>query len=240
MGTAKQQIIALGGGGFSMENGLALDRYIIAQSASLRPYVCFLHQASGESLDYLARFYAAYTMLPGQPSHLSLFKPHTADLEGFLLEQDIVFVGGGNSKSMLALWREWGVDRILRQALENGVVLAGISAGALCWFEWGTTDSIPGALSPIRALGFLEGAFSPHYDGESQRRPRTRHLVQTGAIPAAYGFDDGCAGHWIDGRLHAVVSSRPHARAYRIVQGETEAVETPIEARYIAGDAPGV
>src|SRR6185295_14542957 len=124
-----QHIIAMGGGGFSMEpDNLALDRYVIAQTGKTRPSVCFLSQASGEARDYIINFYRAFNELDCRASHLSMFVPHTADIEGFLTSQDIIYVGGGNTKSMLALWREWDLDLILRMACENGTVLAGVSA----------------------------------------------------------------------------------------------------------------
>lgn len=229
-----EQIIAMGGGGFAMEpDNPLLDQYILRQARTNRPSVCFLAQAGGENLDYIVRFYQAFTALECRPTHLSLFTPHTADIAGFLAEQDVIYVGGGNSKSMLALWREWGMDDSLRAALAGGTVLAGVSAGALCWFEYGTTDSIPGALTPIRGLGYLAGACSPHYDGEAQRRPRTHALVQAGDIPACYGIEDSCAAHFIDGALHAVVSSRDGAQGYRVTRGEGAAVETALGARYL-------
>ena len=110
-------IITMGGGGFSMEpENLALDRYVVAQSGKTDPKVCFLSQASGEGRDYIINFYKAFSELNCHPSHLSLFQPHTSDLESFLLAQDIIYVGGGNTKSMLALWREWNLPAILRRA----------------------------------------------------------------------------------------------------------------------------
>ncbi len=229
-----QQIIAMGGGGFSMEpDNLALDQYVIAQTGKTSPAVCFLGQASGESLDYTVRFYRAFTELGCRASHLSLFQPHTADIEDFLMEQDIIYVGGGNTKSMLALWREWGLDRTLRQAADSGTVLAGISAGAICWFEAGTTDSIPGKLTALPCLGYLQGSCSPHYDGEAERRPTLHRLVASGEIMAGYAFDDGAAGHFVDGELRQVVSSRPAAQGYRVEQKDSAAVETPLPTRYL-------
>jgi peptidase E len=231
-----QQIITMGGGGFSMEpDNLALDRYVIQQTGKPNPKVCFLAQASGESADYTLNFYRAFTGLGCIPSHLSLFLPHTADIAGFLMEQDIIYVGGGNTKSMLALWREWGLDRILRQAADNGTVLAGISAGAICWYEAGTTDSIPGELTALPGLGYLTGSCSPHYDGEPQRRPMFQHMVASGKIMAGYAFDDGAAGHFIDGTLHRVVSSRPAAKGYRVEAANGAAVETTLETHYLLG-----
>lgn len=161
-----EQIITLGGGGFSMEpDNLALDQYILDQTDAKTPKVCFLGQASGESQDYALRFYRAFTSLLAHPSHLSLFQPHTADIEDFIMSQDVIYVGGGNTKSMLALWREWNLDTILQKALQHGTILAGISAGCICWYESGTTDSIPGKLSVLPCLGYLKGSCSPHYDG---------------------------------------------------------------------------
>lgn len=227
-------IIAMGGGGFSMEpDNLALDRYVIATSGKLQPKVCFLAQASGESLDYTVRFYNAFNSLGCQASHLSLFQPHTADLESFLLGQDIIYVGGGNTKSMLALWREWRLDVILQKAYDQGVVLAGISAGSICWFERGLTDSIPGALTALPCLGMLKGSCTPHYDGEAQRRPSYQRLVGSGELIAGYAFDDGAAGHFVDGVLKEVVSSRPNAKGYHVSAKDGRAVEQVLETRYL-------
>ncbi|MCA0458092.1 MAG: peptidase E [Chloroflexi bacterium] len=227
-------IIAMGGGGFSMEpENLALDRYVIAQTGKPQPKVCFLAQASGESLDYTVNFYNAFNQLGCHASHLSLFKPHTADLNSFLLGQDIIYVGGGNTKSMLALWREWELPDILKRANEQGTVLAGISAGSICWFERGLTDSIPGDLTALPCLGFLKGSCTPHYDGEAQRRPSYQGLVGSGALIAGYAFDDGAAGHFVDGELKEVVSSRPHAKGYHVSLNEGKVLEKVLETRYL-------
>ncbi|MBA3867946.1 MAG: peptidase E [Anaerolineae bacterium] len=227
-------IIAMGGGGFSMEpDNLALDRYVIAQTEQTYPKVCFLSQASGESQDYIIRFYKAFNELNCQASHLSLFQPHTADLETFLLSQNVIYVGGGNTKSMLALWREWNLPAILRQAYEQGIVLAGISAGSICWFEQGLTDSIPGKLTALPCLGMLAGSCTPHYDGEAQRRPSFQKLVASGEIMSGYAFDDGAAGHFVDGKLEACVSSRPNAKGYHVDLQDSQAVETVLDTRYL-------
>ena len=232
-----QQIIAMGGGGFSMEpDNLALDRYILQQTTAERPKVCFLSQASCESPDYIINFYRAFTLLGAEPSHLSLFKPHTADIEDFILSQQVIYVGGGNTKSMLALWREWELDRILLKAAnEANVILAGISAGAICWFEQATTDSIPGRLTLLRGLGYLEGACSPHYDGEAERRPAYHTLIGSGEIAAGVAFDDGAAGHYVDGALIRVVSSRPNAKGYRVKRTEHGVEEAVLETQYLNG-----
>ncbi|HYO87514.1 MAG TPA: peptidase E [Candidatus Limnocylindrales bacterium] len=231
------QIIALGGGGFLMEpENLALDRYALEQTHKERPRVCYLPQAASEHQDMILAFYRAFTALDTRPSWLSLFKPHTADIEGFLLEHDLIYVGGGNTKSMMALWREWGLDRILRKAAEGGTVLAGISAGAICWFECGTTDSVPGALTTVRGLGYLAGSFSPHYDGEGERRPAMQRMVAAGDIPDGYAMDDGAAAHFVDGALVRVVTSRLNAGGYRVVRDSDRAVETPLDVTYLRTD----
>ncbi len=227
-------IIAMGGGGFSMEpENLALDRYVIDQTGKSRPKVTFLPQAGGENQDYIIRFYKAFSELDCHASHLSLFYPHTADLESYLLAQDIIYVGGGNTKSMLALWREWGLPAILRRAYEQGVVLAGLSAGAICWFEQGLTDSIPGKLTALPCLGFLSGSCTPHYDGEALRRPSLQTLLASGEIIPGYAFDDGAAGHFVDGRLHACISSRPNARGYQVSAKDGQSSEAVLETRYL-------
>jgi peptidase E len=228
------QIIAMGGGGFSMEpENPLLDRYVVAQTGSTRPRVCFLSQASGEARDYIVNFYRAFTDLDCRPSHLSLFQPHTADLRGYLMEQQIIYVGGGNTLSMLALWRAWGLPGILQEAAENGTILAGISAGAICWFEALCTDSIPGRLTAMPGLGFLPGSCTPHYDGEAERRPAFHAMIGEGKLPAGYAFDDGAAGHFIDGKLSGVVSSRRGARGYSVEQVGEQVVETPLETRFL-------
>lgn len=226
-----KQIITMGGGGFSDDVTPALDQYILQQTGIDRPRVCFLPQASGESLEYTVKFYNAFNRLNCRASHLSLFSPPTADLEGFLMEQDVIYVGGGNTKSMLALWREWGVDRILHKALDEGRVLAGISAGCICWFEFGLTDSIPGPLTGLPCLGFLKGSASPHYDGEAARRPTYQARIGNGEIPDGVAFDDGAAGHYINGELHAVVSSRPAAKGYSVRRAGSGVEEIALPTR---------
>ena len=148
-------------------------------------------------------------------THLSLVQPPTADLAAFVLEQDAIYVGGGNTRSLLALWREWGLDVALRAAYERGTVLGGISAGMICWFEYGITDSVPGALSPLRCLGWLPGTACPHYDGEAERRPAFHRLLAEGAVPAGYAADDGAALHFVDDAARARGVARPAARAMR-------------------------
>ena len=212
-----RQIIAMGGGGFSMEpDNPLLDRYVLENAGADCPNVCFLPTASGDADGYLLGFYKAFSQFDCRPTHLSLFALPTSDLLSFVLEQDVIYVGGGNTRSMLALWAEWGLDSILRTAWEQGVVMAGLSAGSICWFEEGLSDFFPGELNVVKALGLLSGSHNPHYDGEPLRRPRYRELIAQGAVSDGIAADDGVALHYRGTELHAVVSSRPEGAAYRV------------------------
>ena len=199
-----------------------------------RPRVCFLATASGDAEGYIEGFHAAFDA-KAKATHLALFERTVEAVEPYLLAQDLVYVGGGNTMNMLAVWRLHGVDRALRSAYDAGVVMAGLSAGSLCWFEGGTTDSFGPTLRPIRdGLGFLAGSHCPHYDGEPGRRPIYQSLVASGELPPGYAADDGAALVFRDGILHAVVSSRPSAAAYRVEPGpDGTAVETRLETRYL-------
>ena len=188
---ATRHIVALGGGGFS-DDGLPtkLDDYINSLARNRRPRICFLPTASGDSETYPIKFYRAFTRRDCQPSDLALFRRTVADLRSFLLDQDVIYVGGGNTANMLAVWRVHGVDAILREAWEAGIVLAGISAGAICWFEAAVTDSFGVPPTGLRdGLGLLPGSACPHYNSEDQRRPVYRGLVLHG-FPGGYAADD--------------------------------------------------
>jgi len=220
------QIVAMGGGGFSMEpDNPALDQFVLGLARRENPSVCFLATASGDAESYIDSFYAAFRQLPCRPTHVPLFA-RTPDLTTVLLEQDVIYVGGGNTKSMLAVWREWEIPPLLRRAWESGTVLAGVSAGAICWFETLLTDSSGTGLFPLAGLGLLPGACCPHYDGEVERRPALHRLIEQGTIASALALDDGAAAHFINGQLANIVSSRPHARAYKVERVNGQATET--------------
>ena len=149
-------------------------------------------------------------------------------------EQDAIYVGGGNTRSLLALWREWGLDTALRAAYERGVVLGGISAGMICWFEYGITDSDPGhAVAVARASAGCPGTACPHYDGEAERRPAFHRLLAAGRIPPGYAADDGAALHFVDEALAEVVVAKPGAAAYRLALEHGDAAETALPARIL-------
>ncbi len=234
MAETPRQIIALGGGGFSMEpDNLTLDRYILAQARTAEPAVAFIPTATGDADPYIVGFYTAFARLHCRPSHLSFFR-RTPDLRAYLLAQDVIYVGGGNTKSMLAVWREWGLPELLREAWTAGIVLAGVSAGAICWFEQGVTDSFADKLRPLTCLGFLPGSCCPHYDGEAERRPTYHQLLQTGAISNGFAIDDGAALHFVDTTVRGVVASRPGATAYRVQMQDGAVSEEALPVDYRA------
>jgi dipeptidase E len=240
MSRVKQQIIAMGGGGFSMEpKNMALDAYVLEQARAEVPSVLFIPTASGDSDAYVARFYAAFAGLRCRPRHLPLFRT-SGVLRDTVLSHDVLYVGGGNTRTMLAVWREWGLPEAIREALENGSVLAGLSAGAICWFEQGVTDSSPGELTSLRCLGILPGSCCPHYDGEAARRPAYADLLRRGEIAAGYAIDDGAAIHFVNGSISRVVASRPGASAYRVAwDTESEAAtEVPLRAEVLQALTP--
>lgn len=232
--TKQPQIVGLGGGGFAMEpDNPLLDRYALAQSSSDNPVVCLLATASGDSDGFIGRFHVAFARYPCRPRHLAVFGPKVSDWHSYLLESDVIYVGGGNTRAMLAVWREFGLDNILRQAWQQGIVLTGLSAGLICWFQQGHTDSMPGKLDAMDCLGFLPGSASPHFNGEAKRRPSFHALIESGRLAAGYGVDDGAALHFIGTELHAVVSSRADAHAYRVCYRDGALHEEKLATRFL-------
>jgi peptidase E len=228
-----KQIIPIGGGGFYRDaENLELEKYVIQQSGVDNPRVCFVPTASGEPDHYVASFYSAFLKLACRPTVLTFFK-RTPDLRSFLLNQDVIYVGGGNTKSLLAVWRDWGVIEILREAWEAGIVLTGVSAGAICWFEQGLTDSFSDGLQPLECLGFLPGSCCPHYDGEVQRRPSYHKLLTTGEISAGVAIEDWTGVHFKGTEIHRVITSKRGARAYsmRCVYGSVQ--EVALDSAYL-------
>jgi dipeptidase E len=233
-----RRILAMGGGGFAMEpENPALDRYLLDLGRERRPEprICLLPTAGGDSEEQIFRFYAAFSDEACEPTHLSLFRlgRRPVSLRSHLLAQDVVYVGGGSMLNMLVIWRAHGIDRVMREAWSRGVVLCGISAGSMCWFERGITTS-SGRPEPAPGLGFLRGSNSVHYDGEPGRRARYFEAVRTAEVPGGYGVDDGVALLFAGTRLAQVVSSRPRAGAYRVERSPTgEIAETRLVSRQL-------
>ena len=229
------QVVAFGGGGFSMESGNALlDDYVLAATGVERPKVCFLPTASGDADHYIVRFYRHFPASRCEPSHVSLFRRDCGapDPATHLLEQDLIYVGGGCVRSMLGAWRAHGLDDVLRRAWARGVVMCGLSAGSLCWFEQGLTAFHGEQGLPVTGLGLLMGSNAVHYDKEARRRPDFQAAIAAGMTPG-WGADDGAALHFVGPRLARVVSSRPHAGAYRVEAVGGEAVESPLATEYL-------
>jgi dipeptidase E len=228
-------IFAMGGGGFAMEPANpALDDYVRSLAPAREPRICLLPTAGGDSEDQIRRYHAAFGDQLCEPTHVSLFRlsSHPVPLREHLLAQDVIYVGGGSMVNLLALWRAHGLDSILREAWQAGIVLAGLSAGSMCWFECGVTKSV-GAPSLARGLGFLPGSNSVHYDGEPDRRPFYLDAVARGDAPAGWGVDDGAGLLFRGKRLAEVVAARPGAWAYRVRAVDGIAVEEAIEPRLL-------
>jgi dipeptidase E len=212
---AVPQIVALGGGGFSMERGnRLLDDYIVGLSRTKRARVCFLPTASGDADHYIVRFYRAFPAERFETSHISLFRRDegAADIHRHLLESDVVYVGGGNVVSMLGAWRAHGLDATLRQAWERGVILAGVSAGSLCWFDSAVT-AFHGNVEQVKGIGLLPWSNCVHLDAEPVRNDGYRRLLLDGMCPG-FAAEDCTALHFAGDQLLRVVASKPGARAF--------------------------
>jgi peptidase E len=234
------QIVAFGGGGFSMEWGnTLLDDHVISLTGVRRPRVCFLPTASGDADHYVVRFYRAFSSARCEPSHISLFRRETGvgDPRTHLLEQDLVYVGGGSLVSLLGTWRAHGIDVVLREAWQSGVVLCGGSAGSLCWFASSLSAFHEGPVRCIEGLGLLPWSNAVHYDDEPGRAGAFHAAVAAG-LPPGYGVSDGAALHFVGNELAEVVSSRPGARAvYVSADSRADVVERELAVRYLGSVA---
>ncbi len=234
------QIVALGGGGFSMEKDSSLlDDYILSLTASERPRVCFLPTASGDADHYVVRFYRRFSA-HCDASHVSLFRRDQGvggvedDLATHLLAQDLIYVGGGNVVSMLGAWRAHGLDSVLRRAWRRGIVLCGPSAGPLCWFAE-SLSAFHGAPRRVRGLGLLPYSNCVHYDAEPARRAEYHRFVAAGMRPG-FAAEDGVALHFRGTLLECAVSSRRDGRAYRVEPAHKTIVEAPLEVTQLGSD----
>jgi peptidase E len=212
------QLLALGGGGFTMEpTNPLLDDYVLSLTSAQEPRILFLPTASGDTTAQINAFHARFADRLCVAEHLSLFRlgETTRPLEEIVLDQDIIYAGGGSMRNLLAIWRAHGLDRLLEQAWRAGVVLAGLSAGAMCWFEGGITRS-SGPPEPLAGLGLLRGSLTVHADGEPERLPVWLSSVRDGVLPGGWAVDDGVGLLFRGQHLERVVSSRPGAAALRV------------------------
>ncbi len=219
----ERHIVGLGGGGDTVEQSALLWDYVVGLTGKARPRVLFVPTAAADNTEYTVWFYERFARR-AEASHLPVFPYPPANLRETILEQDAINVSGGNTANMLAIWRVHGIDALLREAWEKGIVLFGASAGMICWFEQGVTDSFGPQLEGMDCLGFLAGSACPHYDGEERRRPRYRELVD-GGFAEGIAADDGVGLHYVGTELKEVVTCRPGATAYRVTRDGEERLD---------------
>jgi peptidase E len=227
---AKKRQIFANGGWRSSKDALPLMKFLIDLTGKPNPKVCLLPTAQGDAAESIVAYYDIMNQLECRPRHLRLFAPsQVADFEVYLLDMDAIFVGGGNTLNMLAIWKEQGIDKTLRKAWEQGIVLAGSSAGAICWFDQGCTDSRPGRLSAMSGLGWLKGSACPHTNLD-KRRAAFHQLISAGDLMEGIAIDEGVGLLFQDDKLVRVVTSVPKARACRVRRENGKVIEVPLEA----------
>ena len=226
----KKHIVAIGGGGFGRNyNSFSIEKYILNLSFNELPKICFIPTATGDNYEYLVRYYTIFSQLKCIPSHIELFK-RTIDLESYISNQDIIFVGGGNTKSMLGVWKEWGLNKILHLAYNNGVIMSGVSAGAICWFTNGITDSWKNELRILPCLDFVQGSCCPHYDEEPERIPYVKNIIKDKLLTNCFSIEGGAALHFIDGKPIKSVSFYENKYSYNVysLKGEIKEDKFPL------------
>ncbi|MGB2712190.1 MAG: peptidase E [Conexibacter sp.] len=234
-------LFAMGGGGFTMEpDNPALDDFVLSLAGTPEPRILFLPTASGDPTAQITAFYGRFGR-SAAATHLSLFRRHGSvrSLADIVLEQDVVYVGGGSMHNLLAIWRAHGLDELLSEAWRHGIVLAGLSAGAMCWFAGGITRS-SGPPEPIAGLGLLPGSFTVHADGEPERLPAWLAAVRSGELPGGWAADDGVGLLFRAARMVRVVSSRPGTAALRVDAVGEELVRHRIEPELLGAGEPGL
>ena len=220
-----RQIIAIGGGGFGRNPGIGIiEKYILEQSKKEMPNICFIPTATGDDESYKVSYYATLTKLNCNPTHLDFFK-RTPNLEKIIMKNDIIFVGGGNTKSMLAVWRDWGLDIILKEAYESGVIMSGVSAGAICWFQKGITDSWANKLNIIDCLSFTKGNCCPHYDEEAERKPSLSNFILNEQINECFAIEGGCALHIKNDAVFKAVSFKEEKNSFLVKKEDGKIIE---------------
>jgi len=224
-----KHIVAIGGGGFGRNStSILIEKYILNISGKNTPKICFLPTATGDNDNYIVRFYSIFTRLNCKPSHIEFFK-RTPDIKNHIMKQDVVFVGGGNTKSMLAIWNEWGMSDLLKNAYNEGVIMSGVSAGAICWFTRGITDSWDDELRILPCLGFIHGTCCPHYDEEPSRIPYVKKILMQGEVTNCISIEGGSAIHFIDGKPFKNVSFKNNKNTYNVFLDDNDIVEKPFD-----------
>jgi len=229
----KRKLIFAVGGWKTAKDGLPLMRYFVSLTGKPNPKICLLPTASGDSAESIVSWYDLMNQLDCRPRHLRLFQPSRVDSwEEVLMDMDAIYVGGGNTLNMLAIWKDQGIDKVLRKAWEKGIVLGGGSAGAICWFAQGCTDSRPGKLTALDGLGWLPGSACPHFDAEKRRAAFT-DLVLAGEVKDGLACDDGAAVLFEGDKLVRAVSSLPKAKAYVVKRQEGKVDVAPLETEVL-------
>jgi dipeptidase E len=232
-------VLALGGGGFTMAPGdPSLDELVLELTGASEPRILFLPTAGGDAAGQIGAFHGAFGDRVCRAQVLSLFRLHgRRTVREIVLDQDVIYVGGGSMRNMLAIWRAHGLDEILREAWEQGIVLAGLSAGAMCWFDGGVSNS-GGCPEAIAGLGFLPGSLSVHADGEPERLPVYLDAILSGALPGGWALDDGVGLVVTNDEVARVVSARPGASALRVDAVAGELVRSRVEPELlgVSGD----
>jgi dipeptidase E len=242
--TATPRILAIGGGGFSTSNqDLPLDLFAAGLTGRDSPRICLLPTASGDPDSQIERFYSTFREVGGQLSHLSLFRLGSwpVALGRHLLEQDLIYVGGGSLVNLLALWQAHGLDEVMREAWRSGVVLCGVSAGAMCWFQTGISRSHGGPRA-VPGLGLLPGSLTVHHDSDPGRALVYRDGLVEG-MAAGFGIDDGVGVLFEGPRPVRAVSAREGAGACRLSLAGGQLSEDPLDVEMLesayAGAADG-
>ncbi len=224
-----KHIVAIGGGGFGRINSCSLiEKYILNLSGKTIPKICFLPTATGDNDGYIVRFYSTFNSLICKPSHIEFFK-RTTNIKNHIMDQDVVFVGGGNTKSMLAIWNDWGMGDLLKDAYNEGVIMSGVSAGAICWFTSGITDSWEKELRILPCLDFISGTCCPHYDEEPSRIPYVKKILLEEKVTNCISIEGGSAMHFIDGQPFKNISFKNNKNTFNVFLDKNNIVEKPFD-----------
>ena len=220
-----RNIIAIGGGGFGRNPGEGvIEEYILKQTRKKKPNICFIPTATGDNDAYKVNYYETFSKLACNPTHLDFFK-RTPDLKKLISIQDAIFVGGGNTKSMLAVWREWGLDTLLKKAYRVGTIMSGVSAGAICWFQNGITDSWSSNLKVMPCMNFVKGCCCPHYDEEPERKPTVKKLLNANKFNTIFAVDGGAALHIKNEAIYKSIVFKKNKSAYLVCKDKGEIIE---------------
>ena len=229
-------LFAIGGGGTSGPKGgpNRMLMEVLKTTGKRFPKICLIPTATGDSRETIFEFIEAFHRIGAHANYLSLYSVPTRDLDSFVMDFDAVYINGGNTRNLIALWREWELDRILIKAWKAGLVLSGASAGANCWFEQSSSDFIPGEYNPLAGLGLLKGSFCPHYSNEKNRRESYLEMVANGALRPGYACSDRAAIHYVDGEMREALIEWEEAAAFRVDRGaDGTAVETRLPTRTV-------